>query len=83
MTFFSHRLLFVCLLPVSTVLNLIYNIYDPFDDQKPLFQNKKFLLEFFFSQFVLYLTSNNSTSRNIGGQMHGPSPYLKFGGQSP
>jgi len=29
MTFFSHRLYFVCLLPVSTVSYLIYNyIYD-------------------------------------------------------
>jgi len=28
----------------------------------------------FISQFVLYLTSHNSTSQNIGGRMHGPSP---------
>jgi len=45
--------LFVCLLPVSTVSNLIYNnyIYDymnliwPFSWPKSLFQNKKFLLD--------------------------------------
>jgi len=30
MTFFSHQLYFVCLLPVSTVQHLVYNIYDPF-----------------------------------------------------
>ena len=63
MTFFSYRFYFVCL---YTVLNLIFNIinYDHFLDQKPVFHNKTFFL---FSQFVLYLTSNNSTSQNIGG----------------
>jgi len=37
----------------------------------------------FFSQFVLCLTSNNSTSQNIwGGRMHGPSPTSNFEGLS-
>ena len=87
--FFSPRLCFVCFLPASTVSNLIYrpNMYDPYNydhflDQKPLFQIKNFLLEASFCQFVLYLTSNNSTSRNIGGRMHGPSLHLKFWGPS-
>src|SRR6218665_789767 len=36
-----------------------------------------------FTQFVVCLTSNNSTSQNIGGRMHGPTPHLKFGGVPP
>jgi len=35
-------------------------------DEKRLFQ-KNFLLDTFFSQFVLSHASNNSTSQNIGG----------------
>src|SRR6218665_3560465 len=53
-------------------------MYDHFLDQNPRFQNIKFLLETFFSQFVLCLTSNNGTFQNIGGRMHGSSPHLKF-----
>ena len=43
----------------------------------------KFLLETIFTQFVLYLTSYNSTSLNIGGRMHGPFLQVKFGGPWP
>ena len=50
-----------------TTYMTMWPLYDPFLGQKPLFQNKQFLLETFFSQFVLCLTSNNNTSRNIGG----------------
>ena len=64
---FSHRPHFVCLLPVSTVWNLIYNTYDPFLHETPLYQNKKFLHHTFFSHFILCHASNNTTSRNIGG----------------
>src|SRR6218665_3282770 len=32
----------------------------------------------FFTLFILSHTSNNTTSLNIGGPMHGPSPHLKF-----
>ena len=73
MTLFSHLLYFVCLLPVSAV-----NIYITLFLTKPLFQNKKFFLETFFSQFVLCLTANNSTSRNIGGADAWAAPHLKF-----
>src|SRR6218665_29877 len=68
--FFSHRLYFVCLLYVSTLLSEIYNIYYPY--QKPRFQ-KKFLLNTFFSRSVLCLTSNNSTPSQIfGGTVTSP-----------
>ena len=36
MTFFSHRPYFSCLY----YLKYNYNIYDPFLEEKPLFQNK-------------------------------------------
>jgi len=65
MTTFSHWSCFVCLLPVSTL---------PIFAEKPLFQNKTFLHDTFFSQFLLCHASNNATSPNIGGWMHGPSP---------
>src|SRR6218665_146191 len=42
--------------------------------------DQKFLLDTFLTQFVVSLISNNSTSQNIGGRMHGPSRHLKFGG---
>jgi len=78
-SFFSHRLYFLCLLPVSTVRNLTCNKYDPFLDQRTSISEKILPWDHFFSQFVLCLTSNNSTSRNIeGGRMHGPSPTSNF-----
>src|SRR6218665_2047429 len=47
------------------------------------FRTKDFSLRPFFSQFVLCLTSNNSTSQNIGGT-DGPFSHLKLvGGPSP
>jgi len=51
--------------------------------QKLLFDNLKFLVKTVFSQFVLCLTSNNSSSQNIEGRMHGPSPPKMCGGLSP
>jgi len=43
--------------------------------EKPLFQNKKFLVDTFFIQFLLSHASDNTTSRNIGGWA---VPHLKF-----
>ena len=37
----------------------------------------------FFTMFVLSRASDNTTSLNIGGPMHGPSPHLKFWGDRP
>src|SRR6218665_1289684 len=38
----------------------------------------------FFTLFMLSRTSDNTTSQNIGGPMHGRSPHLSFfGGASP
>jgi len=42
-----------------------------------------FMTPFFKSQFVLCHTSNNTTSQNIGGRMHGPSPTSNFKGTVP
>ena len=46
-------------------------------------QHPKFFLKTFFSQFVLCLKSNDSSSRNIGGRMHGPSPPRILGDRPP
>src|SRR6218665_2827667 len=37
----------------------------------------------FFTLLILSHTSDNTTSLNIGGPMHGPSPHLKFWGDRP
>src|SRR6218665_2156629 len=37
----------------------------------------------FFTLFMLSRTSDNTTSQNIGGPMHGRSPTSNFGGPSP
>src|SRR6218665_1531141 len=48
-------------------------VYDPFLTRKtPL-----------FTLFILSRTSYNTTSQNIGGPRHGPSPHLKFGEDRP
>ena len=54
-----------------------------FLDQKVLFQNPKFLLRTVFSQFVLCLTSDNSSSQNIGGTDACAVPHLEFCGTFP
>jgi len=51
--------------------------------QKPLFQKIIPWWHLFFTLFVLSRASDNATSQNIGGRMHGPSPTSKFGGPSP
>jgi len=42
-----------------------YSNSSPFCDQKLQFHQLKFRLKTFFSQFMLFLTPNNSNSRNI------------------
>ena len=46
-----------------------------------LFQNS--LTTPFFTLLVLSRPSYNTTSQNIGGPRHGPSPHLKFGEDRP
>src|SRR6218665_3352519 len=70
-----------CLSPLSEIM--IYNIYNTFLSQNLDLTTKNSSLTPIFSQLVVSLTSNNSTSQNIGGRMHGPSLDLKFWGDSP
>src|SRR6218665_254933 len=63
--FFSHRPYFVGLLYL-------------FLDEKPVFQNTNFILHTFFSQFMLYHASKNTTSPNIEGTDAWAIPYLKL-----
>ena len=71
----------LCPLIVSAAWNLIGGIYNPFLDQKPIFHNNKIPLHTFFTQFVLWLTSDNSTSRNIVGTDALVVPTSNLGGR--
>jgi len=69
MTFFSHRpgfSDFLFLFPDFTMLNVVY---DPFLTRKTPF----------FTLFILSRASDNPTSPNIGGRMHGPPPPQIWG----
>src|SRR6218665_29065 len=50
---------------------------------KNLYLRKEFLRGTFFSRFILCHASNNTTSLNIGGPMHGPSPPHIWQGRDP
>src|SRR6218665_144387 len=56
--------------PISAMLNVIL---DHFLTRKTPF----------FTLFILSRASHNTTSLNVGGPMHGPSPHLKFWGDRP
>jgi len=85
MTSFSHWLYFVCLLSVSTVWNLIYNVglHDPFLDQ---FQNKNSSLRpFLVTSWSSCFASHPITVllKILGdGSMGRPAPQI-LGGPSP
>src|SRR6218665_2881766 len=64
-----------------TLLNVVY--IRPFLHQKTTISKKNSLIAPFFTLFVLSRTSDNTTSLNIGGPMHGPSPPQIFGGRTP
>ena len=87
MTFFiSHRpgfSDFPFLFPDSPYLYALNVVYDPFFTRKTTISEKNSLTTPFFTLFVLSRASDNTTSQNIGGRMHGPSPHLKFWGTVP
>ena len=63
------------ILRFCAVLNVVY---DPFFTRKTTISEKFLHKTIFFTLFVLSRASDNTTFLNIGGPMHGPSPYLKF-----
>src|SRR6218665_2969156 len=65
---------------IFTVLNIIY---DPFLHEKTSISEKNSLMTPFFTLFLLSRASDNTTSQNIGGRMHGPSPISNFWGTVP
>ena len=83
MTFFMDRIVSVFRLSLFTINLILCNLYDPFLAEKPLFLNKTFLHDNFFSRLVLCHASNNTTSQNIGGTNAWAVPHLKFGGTVP
>ena len=58
---------------IFRILTMLNVVYDPFFTRKTPF----------LTLFVLSRASDNTTSQNIGGRMHGPSPHLKFLGDRP
>src|SRR6218665_2101800 len=50
-------------------------MYGPIFKRETAISEQKFLDDIFFTQFLLSHASDNTTSRNIGEQMHGPSPH--------
>src|SRR6218665_3568049 len=90
LVFFSHRpgfsdfpFLFPDFLYLYYVKCRIRPVYDPFLTRKTTISEKNSFMTLFFTLFVLLRASDNTTSRNIGGQMHGPSSHLKFWGTVP
>src|SRR6218665_1091324 len=68
----------LCVIIVSNV------IYDPFFTTKSPLSTKKIpWRHLFFTLFKLSRPSHNTTSQNIGGPTHGPSPTSNFGGSVP
>ena len=63
--------IFFQIFPIFTVWNVIYEWPFP-HEKKSLFQ------KIIPSWHLFLLCSYNTTSQNIGGWMHGPSPHLKF-----
>ena len=63
---------------------IVWNvIYDPFFTTKSPISTKNSLTTPIFPLFKLSRPYHNTTSQNIGGPMHGPSPHLKFFGGRP
>jgi len=87
--FFSHRPSFsnfVSLFRFSGSL-LCYMSYMTLSSQENTFfysfHNFAHKKNTFFHSFHNSRTSDNTTSQNIGGRMHGPSPHLKLWGDRP
>jgi len=79
--FYRHRPNFYGILHVNLIL---CNIYDPILAEKPLFQNKTFLHNTFFSQFVLCNASDNTfLSKYWGDGCMGRPPPQILEGTSP
>src|SRR6218665_1131525 len=81
MTFFSHR-------PGFSDFPYLYcvkcRIYDPFFTRKSTISEKNSVMTPFFTLFVLSRASDNTNSRNIGGNgCMGRPPTSIFGGHRP
>src|SRR6218665_2448938 len=77
---FQISTFFFKILRIFTLLNVVY---DPFFTRKSTISEKNALTTTFFTLFVLSRASDNTTSQNIRGWIHGPASHLKFGGPSP
>src|SRR6218665_3355918 len=77
------------LLLLFLVIDQIFRIFPFFSKSSHIFAVKCHISPFphkkntFFTLFILSRACDNTTSLNIGGPMHGPSPHLKFWGTVP
>ena len=74
---------FPFLFPDSPYLYYVKCCICPFAHKKTHYFRTEFLYDIFFTLFVLSRASDNTTSQNIGGTMHGPCPTSNLGGTVP
>src|SRR6218665_2208167 len=69
--------------PIFHIFAACNVVFDPFFTGKtPISENNSFKTPFLLC-LCFRTHPTNTTSQNIGGRMHGPSPHLKFGGGVP
>src|SRR6218665_2353791 len=73
----DEKLLAHLIFLIFTVLNLVY---DHFFKRKTTFSENNFLMTLFFTLFILSRTSDNTTSKHIGGTEAWESPTSNFWG---
>src|SRR6218665_3978536 len=92
MTFFSGKIsIFRVKISFFLVIDLVFGIFPFFSNIFRMFTMLNVLYHpfltrktHFFTRFILSRASDNTTSQNIGGPMHGPSPPPQtLGGPSP
>ena len=69
--------------PVAETWRRVLGGRKMFSRTKIHYFRKEFLDDTFFTLFVISSASDNTTSQNIGGRMHGRPPPLFFGGTVP
>ena len=66
---------------IFTVLNVVCDLF--FTRKATISEKNSLMTPFYFTLFVLSRAFDNTTSQNIGGRIHGPSPPQIFWGDRP
>src|SRR6218665_375653 len=72
---------FLSLFSISLLCQMSYMTHS--SREKPLFKKLIPWSHLLFTLFLLSRTSDNTTSQNIGGRMHGPFPHPTYLGDRP